>query len=534
MPFLPIAERELRVASRRRGTHRIRFWAVTAASVLFIWLWWSMRRMDSDPAWQGHNLFIGLSILAFIFAVSSGLYTTSDSLSAEKREGTMGLLFLTDLKGYDIVVGKLVASSLNAAYGLVAIIPILGVPLLLGGVSMGEFIYAVFSVVSALFVSLAAGMVASTHNRHERKATFYTAFILFVILFVPVLAGACANDLFLFFQNRNDVWMFWCFSPGFLLTPLLGSNNSFPPESYWLGVVACWSWTVLFLLWVSLRLPFSWQEKVSSKKSIVDRRVAYLARRENARKKLRALLDINPFLWLSFRAEKKRNYIWAFLGAMGSIWLIGYFNYTSMMLDIDLLVPVGLMLNSFLKIWVITESCQQIIEARRSGALELLLSTPLTHHDIIRGQWLALRRQFGIPLIIVSVIELLLLSQSRKETIFVLTCIVFLPIDFFAAGWAGMWMGLNGKNTTRTILKVIVLLMALPWIVFYVSGVAFEYLNAKLLYIFPVSESWRAAYWAFVSVTVAYGVGFRWSRRRLLSRFRSVAAGQYDSHRGVE
>ena len=41
---------------------------------------------------------------------------TADSLSAEKREGTLGLLFLTDLRGYDVVLTPTQRAALpNAA-----------------------------------------------------------------------------------------------------------------------------------------------------------------------------------------------------------------------------------------------------------------------------------------------------------------------------------------------------------------------------------------------------------------------------------
>jgi hypothetical protein len=45
------------------------------------------------------------------------------------------LLFLTDLRGYDVVIGKLVASSVRAVSALAALLPIIGLPIMMGGVS---------------------------------------------------------------------------------------------------------------------------------------------------------------------------------------------------------------------------------------------------------------------------------------------------------------------------------------------------------------------------------------------------------------
>ena len=69
----------------------------------------------------------------FVIASLAGLFLTSDTLSEEKREGTLGLLFLTDLRGYDVVFGKLISHSTQALYGLLAAFPILGLTLLIGG-----------------------------------------------------------------------------------------------------------------------------------------------------------------------------------------------------------------------------------------------------------------------------------------------------------------------------------------------------------------------------------------------------------------
>src|SRR5690348_16316413 len=83
----------------------------------------------------GSTLFAILSWLSLAATLSAGLFLTSDCLSEEKREGTLGLLFLTDLRGYDVVAGKLLGTSLRAAYALLAIFPILAITLLMGGVA---------------------------------------------------------------------------------------------------------------------------------------------------------------------------------------------------------------------------------------------------------------------------------------------------------------------------------------------------------------------------------------------------------------
>lgn len=54
----------------------------------------------------GKGLFNTLTWLSLAATLSVGMFFTSDCLSEEKREGTIGFLFLTDLRGYDIVLGR--------------------------------------------------------------------------------------------------------------------------------------------------------------------------------------------------------------------------------------------------------------------------------------------------------------------------------------------------------------------------------------------------------------------------------------------
>ena len=99
MTFLPIVARELRVAARRRGTYWVRS---AAALVLIVVGTWYFLLPSGQPAHEmAMALFCMLTGSAALYCLFSGLRFTADCLSEEKREGTLGLLFLTDLKGYD-------------------------------------------------------------------------------------------------------------------------------------------------------------------------------------------------------------------------------------------------------------------------------------------------------------------------------------------------------------------------------------------------------------------------------------------------
>src|SRR5437867_3045488 len=118
MTFLPIVARELRVRARQKVTHRFRVGTAIVAMLLVLF----MLQMG------GQRTFHTLAWLAFAFCLFEGTRTTADCLSEEKRAGTLGLLFLTDLRGYDVVLGKFIAASLNSFYALLAILPPFALP----------------------------------------------------------------------------------------------------------------------------------------------------------------------------------------------------------------------------------------------------------------------------------------------------------------------------------------------------------------------------------------------------------------------
>src|SRR5205807_7416749 len=109
----------------------------------------------------GSGLFSVLTWLSVATTLCAGLFFTSDCLSEEKREGTLGFLFLTDLRGYDVAGGKLLATSLRGFYGLLAVLPILAITLLMGGVTGAQFWKTSLALLNALFCSLAVGLFIS-------------------------------------------------------------------------------------------------------------------------------------------------------------------------------------------------------------------------------------------------------------------------------------------------------------------------------------------------------------------------------------
>ena len=98
MGFAPIVERELRLLSRRPSTYRIRALTALGATLIGFGVAFASVSLGGTAALLGRNLFKSVTALAFVAAVMAGPVLTADCLSEEKRNGTLGLLFLAGLK----------------------------------------------------------------------------------------------------------------------------------------------------------------------------------------------------------------------------------------------------------------------------------------------------------------------------------------------------------------------------------------------------------------------------------------------------
>ncbi|HEY0549489.1 MAG TPA: ABC transporter permease, partial [Verrucomicrobiae bacterium] len=464
MTLLPIVARELRVISRRSTTYWTRFTfgvlAIVVGGIAFAAL---IKKSAHDT---GFGMFVCLSVIAFIYSLIAGALSTADCVSEEKREGTLGLLFLTDLKSYDIVLGKLAASSLTGVYGLLAIFPLLGVPLLLGGVAPAEFWRVILVCVSNLFLSLALGMFCSAICQDERKSIGLTLLIIGLLTGgLPGLVGWIAseiprgNPLYALFNERA----YWLLapSPGFTcftafdatFKNVLGAGNG-----RWfyisLGVMHAMGWGALLL--TMFILPRVWQDEAATAQTLRRREqwrtlTGGSAEARNAFR--RRLLEINPFYWLASRDRFKVALVWIWIGAGTLIWMFGLIKARRDWLEPATYISTMLLAHSLFKCWLPMEAARRFGADRRSGALELLLSTPLSVNEILRGQVLALLRQFGPAVALICAVDFLFLGLelrnmgSDQGTALWLAGIVVFVFDLITLALVAMWSSLRSRKT---------------------------------------------------------------------------------------
>ncbi len=451
-----------------------------ALGMMLVWLCLLAGHAGSG-AQLGKVLFIATGILALIFCLFAGIFLTADCLSSEKREGTLGLLFLTDLKGYDVVLGKLVATSLGAFYGLLAILPLLGLPLLIGGVSGAEFWRVTLALIVALLFSLSLGMFVSAVTRETRQAMSVT--LLLLVGTTGVLPVAYTVQSWL---SGTSGWegMLWP-SPVYLYRQAFdgyfGSGRSV--SAFWCSLLTIAVLSLGAIILASLCLPRSWRQKGEmTGTSGAKGRSRWRFGSAKALAANRFKLQENPIYWLGTRDRMAAVTAWGIVGFVLPLWfcfLASSFlaNRGRREMCFSICFFISFALHQLLKYMVAVEASRRFSEDGESGALELMLASPLRLDEILGGQSRALNEIFRIPIYItlltnaclfmVVIVPNSLRIDGEAAVIFSELFLgggVLMLADYFALKWVGMRMGLRAKKHPRAIFGALARIQLVPWL----------------------------------------------------------------------
>jgi ABC-type Na+ efflux pump permease subunit len=525
---LPIVDRELRLSARRAGTHWGRVGAGAAAIGLAIWSVYTITGSPGSANRAGRATFITLALVATISTVATALRLTSPSIAAERREGTLGLLFLTDLKPYDVVFGKLAVTMLTTFYRALAVVPVFAIPMLMGGVTAGDVAQLTGVLMSMVFLAAAAGMLASTLSSNEKSASG-----LSWLLFLGILgAWPAAAALVAWLDGPRAIW-----NPLLLLSPvaaffLLLGQGATGSGFIWVplatGQLCAWGCLALACRIV----PRVWQDRpATASQQTRNERFRVIVEGDSAARteRRRRMLAVNPVYWLNNRDRLVPWYPWIFLGAMAGLAAWATLKFDARWNEHRLVLSACWLLHLIFKTWVSSQSAHAFSADGDRGALELLLSTPLTTDELLRGHWLGLKRLFAAPIGLFLAVELVWIFHAlARDTdtpeggrVFwacthAANIIVFLS-DLWALGWVALWLGTRAKNGAESAWKAQFRLLTAPWL-----GVMGVTLALNLLFDFQSSFQWTVGLWVAISLPLAIVNGRR-ARAELHASLRGAA-----------
>lgn len=403
---LPLVLRELYVASRRPSTFRLRMAFGAGGMGLAVWSFFVWGSAHGN----GRGIYAVLFSIAAVFALGAAILAAGDAVSRERREGTLGFLFLTDLQPADVILGKFAAAALVPASTLLALFPALALCQFLGGIEPGQFWRGILSLLATLFFGLCVTLFASTRCEDHRKAHALAAALLLLI---------------------NPLWL--C-----LLS--IETYYAKAPFLYWLGVPLMIVLGVVMLGSACAKLGGVWQDSAEK-----------WTRRDDpvpARVRLR-LLESNPVAWLMLRRRMRRRpglivlLTLAGLGLVAAAAMIGGGGSIALLLGLLLLLHLGT------HAVVLIRTAYSFYTDRQDGSLELLLGTKLSMGEVFTGFNKFLQRKTRWVLIVLGIVDL---APAVVIAVAGLGGWAAMPLAMAGTLWAAV-LGLGWTGVYRSLLS---------------------------------------------------------------------------------
>jgi len=388
----PIFVREWMTLPRRPRHYLLRSFYLGLLWVLALTAWqatvgWEQSATLGDTARFSLLLFriftyVQLTLLLFFAALSA-----ASTISQEKDRRTFVLLLLTDLRNYEIVLGKLLGSLLQIALFLAGMVPILFLNVLLGGVAPFQVLQAtVVLATTALAAGSLGGLVALWREKTFQALALTVLFlVLYVCLvqalgFLPGLTESITPGA----VARWQTWLQPYLALGQALEPPKEVQALPAPYAFALAMLGL---TLLLNVWGILRLrvwnpsgePIMQRERPEDE--TIDRAKAHAAPG-----KVRTVWA-NPILWreIGTRAYGRRPLLIKAAYFL-VVFLIGYYAlgpaHSGEWAAARGLVPIGILSLLLISAQAVTA----VTTERDLGALDLLLVTDLTPQEFIFGK----------------------------------------------------------------------------------------------------------------------------------------------------
>ena len=337
--------------------------------------------------------------------------------------------------------------------------------------------------------------------------------------------------------NSTKGSIFYMFSPLFTMELCLDRPFLRAPWKFWLNMGAMHGLAWLSLLLACRHTKHSWRDQPQA--GWLQKWTAHFSRwrKVNSGPKSiggRSLLDQNPMAWLEGRDRSQERILWILLGVSALlIFAIGQLSPPRWP-DDGFVILWSLLAHYVLCIWIALQAPRRLADDKQSGALELLLSTPMTPAEIIRGLMQVCRRRFGGPLLALLTIDFLLVNaffnahtltrNSYSEMYQLATCaLIVFPLQAWSLARLGIYQGLVGGNSLRATFIVLWLIVLLPWLLFFGCIFVCEVGRRSFRFLPRITDEiafnlWIAAHLAPFAVLLLF------SNNRLHSRFRALAA----------
>lgn len=401
----PIFTREVVTVPRRTGHYPGRAALLGLIAILGITTWQATVGFARD-ATLGETAAFGLllfQIVAFVQLLLTLFFaalSAAGAVSQEKDRRTFVLLLVTDMRDYEIVLGKLLGALLPILIQLLVTAPVLAMLLLLGGIDPEQVLQAVLVLgASAVAAGSLGGLVALWRERTFQALALSVIFLVLYVCLTQALGAVgplMAPDIDWFIVQA---WL----DPFVTMQTVLA-----PPAGGWAGIAPSYGFVLVMLGWcavlngVGIWKLRRWnpsgepimqregpQDAVDTDESIeLEKR----ARAHAAPGKARQVWQ-NPVLWREIRTlAYGRRPLLVKLAFGVVLALILYFAVTELnqpggrpaFAAAYGLVPVAVL--SLLL--VAAQAATSVTSERDTGALDVLLVTDISPKEFVFGKFL--------------------------------------------------------------------------------------------------------------------------------------------------
>lgn len=471
MRFLPIIQRELISGARNRAT----YWTRCAVGLVGVLI--CMQSMSAappgTPATLGRYVFNAVVAAAFLVSCSVCLLS-ADAISAERREGTLELIFLTGVRPVDVLLGKLGSVGLTSVCALVAFLPALVVPLLAGGVTGGEAFRKGLVLLDLLFFALVAGLCTSAAQRERFQASRGAVMIVGLVVIIPFLVFTVATHTIPRYVSL--------LSP---LTAAIQAGDSYyggEPRPFWISLILIQGLSWLLLLGAGWRLRTAVSREGSGTPANPQKSESEKARAVGLMSWEPSKDESNPVEWLVYRQYGIGAGLWgtALLALAYNGWVMLARQPTgprpglvAWLMALPFAVTAGLIGGAL----VAFVASRFFVGVRRSGDLELLLTTPVGADTIVAAQWSVLKRLFAWPVLVMQapILPQILSAFSAlpgapsalsdSGPILKLLTLLNIFLGTAALCWLGLWFGLKTRSQAGAIVWSVALAKGLPLLI---------------------------------------------------------------------
>jgi hypothetical protein len=476
MNLLPIARRELRLLARRPATYWSRVLAAAVALAAGLSMIFAGFAGMMNAASAGHGLLVVVAVAGALLALLEGTLATADALSSERREGTLGFLFLTDLRGHDIVFGKLVARASRPFNALLAMLPMPALGVLVGGVSPREAAPVMLALVNTLFVAAAFGLFVSATGRSARRVKFAALSGVLLLCVGTLLLVMLGRE---WFGNPSPLDVLSLLSPLTAVTVVLSPTTA-PAGTLVVALAVPHALGWVLLVAASVRLQRSWRDEPQKVRDTGSEVPRWKRRwREFLRAPRRPVGDTPPLIWLGERRESPRGLLAQLaLTLLAVLLLVAAFEPEAMTEPFALFLA-GLAMHVVFSLKADAMAGRALLAEKHSGLLEMLLITPLGVDDILEGTMLALKRQLLGPVAFLLGADaiLILLGCLQLEgwgaVVWVIGYAGMIALSLgttYLSVWINFHDGLSTGSRSSATKRQLLLILGVPFLVTLVTA----------------------------------------------------------------